>query len=213
MIRTEPNYRDIADAVAKLDEQIKALQDAKKDIYATVRDDHGKKIADQLKLAIKLNAMDGEKRIERDEIEEGAFRILSIIQTPRAPRATPARENIEEIRPADGGANITMAHTAIATDVPHDADGVIIETPVSHSVAPPPPGDADQAGAALVPAAPATISSPACTAADDGQPSIPSSDALAAGPGAVPEGYAKSEQAVSLSDADVPAFLKTGKAA
>jgi hypothetical protein len=47
------------------------------------------------------------------------------------------------------------------------------------------------------PSASATITSPATLAVADGQPSIPSSDALAAGPGTAPAVFAKSEQAVT----------------
>lgn len=87
---SEPNYHEIEATVSDLDEQIEVLQAAKRDFWKGIRDEHGKKLTDQIKIAVKLNRMDGEKRLERDEIEEGAFRILSILQKPRAPRATHA---------------------------------------------------------------------------------------------------------------------------
>lgn len=101
---SEPNYHEIEATVAELDEQIDALQSSKRDFWKGIRDEHGKKLTDQIKLAVKLNRMDGEKRIERDEIEEGAFRILAILQKPRAPRATRAHtREAGEITPNSGG--------------------------------------------------------------------------------------------------------------
>lgn len=88
MIQTEPNYREICDAVEELDRQINDLQAAKRDLYAKVRDEHGKKVADQTKLAVRLYLMPADKRADREDVEEGAFRILGILQKPRAPRAT-----------------------------------------------------------------------------------------------------------------------------
>lgn len=92
-----------------LEGRINELQDDKKATYASVRDAFGKRTADALKLAIKRYRMDADKREAADEVDAEADRFLSIIRSPRAPRATRTREIIEEIPP-------------------HDADGVILET-------------------------------------------------------------------------------------
>jgi len=80
-----------------LEGRINELQDDKKTTYASVRDAFGKRTADALKLAIKRYRMDADKREAADEVDAEADRFLSIIRSPRAPRATHAREIIEEI--------------------------------------------------------------------------------------------------------------------
>lgn len=91
-----------------LEDQITALQDSKRDLYASIRDEHGKAEANALKQAVKLSRMDGEKRTERDEIDTEAQRMLAIIEKSRAPRATresaktvpvPEIPSIEGVRP------------------------------------------------------------------------------------------------------------------
>lgn len=99
---TEPDYASLASALSEIDEDIEALQASKREIYQQVRNDYGKKIADAFKLAMKLSRMDGEKRTKREETEEGAFRILALIEKGSAPRATRTREKIEEIDPETG---------------------------------------------------------------------------------------------------------------
>jgi hypothetical protein len=75
----------------ELEDQIEALQDGKKDLYAAIRDEHGKQTANALKRAVKLARMDSEKRDEADALDTEAFRILGIIEgAARAPRATRA---------------------------------------------------------------------------------------------------------------------------
>jgi len=96
MITAAPNYVGLSDELSQLDEQISALQGAKKDIYTKVRENYGKKTADALKLAVKLNSLPSEKRSDRDAVEEDAFRILAIIQAPRVARGARAHGNIEE---------------------------------------------------------------------------------------------------------------------
>jgi uncharacterized protein (UPF0335 family) len=72
-----------------LEDQIEALQEGKKDLYASIRDEHGKQTANALKRAVKLARMDSEKRDEADALDTEAFRILGIIEgAARAPRAT-----------------------------------------------------------------------------------------------------------------------------
>lgn len=78
-----------------LEGQIEALQDAKRDLYATVREEHGKATAAALKKAVKIARMDSEKRDDAEEIDAEAERILALIES-RAPRATRAREIIEQ---------------------------------------------------------------------------------------------------------------------
>lgn len=86
MIRAEPNYVAMSDAWEELDEQIQALQDAKKDIAGRLREEHGKIIADAFKAAMKIRRMDSEKRSKAEEVDAEAFRILGILSAPRATR-------------------------------------------------------------------------------------------------------------------------------
>jgi len=85
-----------------LEGRINELQDDKKATYASVRDAFGKRTADALKLAIKRYRMDADKREAADEVDAEADRFLSIIRSPRAPRATRTREIIEEFGPETG---------------------------------------------------------------------------------------------------------------
>lgn len=73
-----------ADDLLELDQQITDLQGAKKRVYETIREDHGKKAAKALKIAVTVHAMDSEKRNQADEIDAEAQRLLAIIETGTA---------------------------------------------------------------------------------------------------------------------------------
>lgn len=85
-----------------LEADLEATQGAKKDVYTNARETYGKRFADSLKLAIKRHRMDADKRDAADEVDAEAERMLSIISRPSAPRATRAREIIEEFDPETG---------------------------------------------------------------------------------------------------------------
>lgn len=87
-----------------IEAEIEARQDDKKLVYGNVREAYGKQAADALKLAIKRHRMDDDKLAAAEEIDAEAERFLSVIRRPRAPRAT-----------------------RVASAVPHDADGVVID--------------------------------------------------------------------------------------
>lgn len=75
---------DLIDVEGRINE----LQDDKKGTYASVREAYGNRVAKSLKRAVALYRMDADKRTEADEIDAEAERFLSIIRSPRAPRAT-----------------------------------------------------------------------------------------------------------------------------
>lgn len=82
--------------LAELEDQIEALQEAKRDFYAAIREEHGKPVASGLKAALRIHRMDSEKRAAADQIDTEAARILAIIEAgDHAPRATHV-ENIEK---------------------------------------------------------------------------------------------------------------------
>lgn len=87
---------DLSEQLLDLEAQIERLQDDKKAIYESARDTYGKRYANALKLALKIKRTDEKKLAEADEVDAEAFRILAIINKPRAPRATRTREIIEE---------------------------------------------------------------------------------------------------------------------
>lgn len=95
----------VADLLA-IEAEIAELQDDKGTIYKAARETYGKRFANGLKLAVKIERMDQDKLSEADEVDAEAERILAAFRKPRAPRATRARENIEEF------------------PVKHDEDGV-----------------------------------------------------------------------------------------
>lgn len=94
MIRSEPNYVALAEAWEELDDQLDALQSAKRNIVSSLREEHGKVVADAFKAAMRIRRMDGEKRMQAEAVDAEAFRILGILAKGRAPRAT--REIIEK---------------------------------------------------------------------------------------------------------------------
>lgn len=118
-----------------LEDQITALQDSKRDLYATIRDEHGKAEANALKQAVKLSRMDSEKRTERDEIDTEAQRMLAIIEKGHARRAPRAREIIEEFRSEPGAfLESDTAQSPVAADQGEgtDAPGSLATNPVAN---------------------------------------------------------------------------------
>ncbi len=108
----------------QFESQIEALQGAKRDFYAKVREEHGKPLAASLKLAVKLSRTDDEKLRAADEIDAEAWRIVGIIAKSRAPRATRARESIEQFDRETGefleaGNPVSDQSTAVRTDAPN----------------------------------------------------------------------------------------------
>jgi len=91
-----------------------AVQSAKKDVYENARETYGKKFARSLKRAVALHRMDADKRTEAEEVDAEAERMLAVI---RAPRATRAREIIEEFDPETG--EVLTSSTAARKDVPN----------------------------------------------------------------------------------------------
>jgi len=72
-----------------------------KDAWSHIREAHGKRFADSLKLAVKRARQDADKRAAADEVDAEAERIMAILAS-RAPRATRTREIIEEFDPETG---------------------------------------------------------------------------------------------------------------
>lgn len=103
---TDEAIKAYAATLLDLEAEIETRQGIKKDTYASVRDTYGKKAADALKLAIKRHRMDDEKRNAADELDAEAERFLSVIRAPRATHAIAS---------------------SVPDDIPHDADGVVIE--------------------------------------------------------------------------------------
>jgi uncharacterized protein (UPF0335 family) len=116
-----------------LEDQIEALQEGKKDLYASIRDEHGKQTANALKRAVKLARMDSEKRDEADALDTEAFRILGIIEgAVRAPRATPAIASGVPVLPTIYDVRGILKDHAIEHEPGHGQPG---ETPASAGAA------------------------------------------------------------------------------
>jgi hypothetical protein len=58
-----------------------------KDAWSHIREAHGKRFADSLKLAVKRARMDSEKRTAADEVDAEAERIIAVLSAPRATRS------------------------------------------------------------------------------------------------------------------------------
>ncbi len=95
---TEPGdnqIKDWAESLSEMDDQIGTLQGGKRDLYASIRESHGKKVADALKMAVRLSRMDSDEIEARDQRDTEAERMLAIIQS-RAPRATRVASRMPE---------------------------------------------------------------------------------------------------------------------
>lgn len=83
---------DLSDeAIRAYAANIFALEDARevtqsdlKDAWAHIREAHGKRFADSLKLAVKRARQDADKRAAADEVDAEAERIMAILSAPRA---------------------------------------------------------------------------------------------------------------------------------
>ena len=158
----DPDFHALASALEEADEQIEALQGGKKDIYARVRAEHGKKTADALKVVMKFRRMDAEKRAVAEEVDAEALRILSILERTRAPRATRTREIIEEFDAETGEITSPGDWAGDTANVASACE--------SATIAPAHGNETSGESAAIISAAPATPAAP------DGEPGIPSLD-------------------------------------
>lgn len=66
--------------LADLENQINDLQEAKRDFYKAIRDEHGRIIADALKNAMRLSRLDDAKRATLADVDGETDRLLSIIE-------------------------------------------------------------------------------------------------------------------------------------
>jgi hypothetical protein len=134
---------DLAMQLLEIEEEIEEKQGDKKKLYEGARDEHGKKFAASLKLAVKLHRMDNDKRAEAEEIDAEAIRMLAVIErASRAPRATRVEiieefdaetGEIIEVPPAD--ATQHAADSGSASSVPSDgAAAPIPEIPAGSPV-------------------------------------------------------------------------------
>jgi uncharacterized protein (UPF0335 family) len=89
-VASETYTQELADQLLAFEADIETAQDAKKSIYEAARETYGKRYANALKLALKIKRTDDDKKAEADAVDAEAFRILAIIDKPRAPRATRA---------------------------------------------------------------------------------------------------------------------------
>ncbi|MDB5531554.1 MAG: hypothetical protein JWR51_4657 [Devosia sp.] len=111
--------RAYAANIFDLEDERETAQTDLKDAWSHIREAHGKKFADSLKLAVKRSRQDADKRAAADEVDAEAERIMAVLSAPRARRT---RENIEQF-------GNSSPHSSIPE---HDADGVIIESETNH---------------------------------------------------------------------------------
>jgi uncharacterized protein (UPF0335 family) len=119
-----PDWRGYADEIDALEAQLKTLQDAKRDIYGSVRDIHGKDRADALKMAMRIRRTKPEK-LERAGVIDGlASEILLAIDKPAPSRVRVARgARKAEVPP----------HDAETGEIIEDRDGAV--TPIVDALA------------------------------------------------------------------------------
>lgn len=70
-----------------------------KETWSHIREAHGKRFADSLKLAVKRARMDQSKRMDADEVDAEAERIIAVLS---APRATRSASGVPDHNPATG---------------------------------------------------------------------------------------------------------------
>lgn len=84
-----------------LEDQIEALQDGKRDLYKTIREEHGRLEADAIKNALRIVRMDSEKRAKVEATDAETARMVKIIEVGTVV-ATPAPARKREPRQDDG---------------------------------------------------------------------------------------------------------------
>ncbi|ETA72309.1 MULTISPECIES: DUF2312 domain-containing protein [Mesorhizobium] len=216
--------RAFVDRILRLKEEQDTIGDDIKEVYAELKGcGFDRTAVGSLVAELRKKAKTGIQEFEERNSILDLYRLAyEDACKPQAHARARTRENIEEFpadKRADGGAKIAAKHQSTATELPpHDAEtGEIIEQNSSDLTSS--PEKTNTAGAEPPPSAPATnseIPDHATSGAADGQPSKPSSEAARAksdGPQKTVIGQegpvrGHSEQAVTNSDADIPAFLK-----
>ncbi|MER8806059.1 DUF2312 domain-containing protein [Mesorhizobium australicum] len=216
--------RAFVDRILRLKEEQDTIGDDIKEVYAELKGcGFDRTAVGSLVAELRKKAKTGIQEFEERNSILDLYRLAyEDACKPQAHARARTRENIEEFpadKRSDGGAKIAAKHQSIAAELPpHDVEtGEIIEQNSSDLTSS--PEKTKTAGAEPPPSAPATnpeIPDHATSGAADGQPSKPSSEAARAkkdGPQKTVIGQegpvrGHSEQPVTNSDADIPAFLK-----
>jgi uncharacterized protein (UPF0335 family) len=156
MIENAALLKSAAGQIDELDDEIKRLNDAKKDVYTHVKETVGKDEHRAWKEAVKLRQ---KRRVDKHSLEafdERVGALLSMLEaperqatpkTPPAAKSGPANGNVEESAPTRAGA------PAGAEPVPHDPETGEITEPASGDGNHSPRAD----GETLEPGSPSTI--------------------------------------------------------
>lgn len=80
--------RAYASTLFNLEDAREIAQSDLKETWSHIREAHGKRFADSLKLAVKRARMDSEKRMAADEVDAEAERIIAVLSAPRATRVS-----------------------------------------------------------------------------------------------------------------------------
>lgn len=95
------------DAIRAYAANLFSLEDARdtaqtdiKEAWSHIREAHGKRFADSLKLAVKRARMDQSKRMAADEVDAEAERIIAVLSAPRATRMSAS--GVPDFDPATG---------------------------------------------------------------------------------------------------------------
>ena len=180
--------------IQDLEDAREATQRDLKEAWAHIREAHGKKFADSLKLAVKRKRMDSDKLAEADEVDAEADRILALVNRPSQARGARVREDGTEYDAetgeftnstsnssspsADGvsapfthrGVGASFAGTEGETDRPHFISAFTIGHVEPVTAAPPAVTEAGDRSAASPSAAPVADHSkpnPICRDPDD----------------------------------------------
>jgi uncharacterized protein (UPF0335 family) len=189
--------RAFIDRILRLKEEQDTIGDDVKEIYAEMKGvGFDRTAAGALVTEIRKKRKNGEAEFEERNTILDLYRAAyeASAQNSHTHASARTRENIEEFPPHD------------------PKTGELLEDQASEKSS----QASGRAGApTIAPATNSKIPDHAGTGADDGQPSIPSSEAARAKDGGVnsaaigqEEARGHSEQAVTISDADVPAFLR-----
>jgi hypothetical protein len=96
---TDDDYRAWAASLGEIEDRISIEQDAKRDLYASIRASHGRIVADALKSAMRVHRMGDEKREHREQINAETAHIVEVLKTSvvGAPQQSNADTIVEEI--------------------------------------------------------------------------------------------------------------------
>jgi hypothetical protein len=162
--------------LGELDQQIEDLQKAKRDVFKSIREDHGRVLADAVKNALRLSRLTEEQMSTHVEIDAEADRILRIIEASRGratrvrtregEKSTAARKDVQQGRRGPGVGEPTTEQSGLAMPSSREIGRPPMSPAGTQALPVDTPSGAEPAIQVEVPSGEAAVASSALPAAD-----------------------------------------------